>query len=334
MAKIKDIADATGFSLTTVSRVLNHDKAFNVSDETRIKILSTAENLNYTPPARRQKNIQKSMSLNLALVYWYSQTDELTDPYYLSIRMSIESHCQQTNINLQKYHLGTTGLLALDFSNVSGVIALGKFSEQELEHLYSLNQNIILVDCYTPHYNIDVVTSDLKGATKQILQHLHDKNITQIGFMCGVEKTLDGQELIDVRLLTYRKHMQQNKLFNPNHVYLGEFSADSAYELMSDIITKDQLLDAYIVASDSMAIGCLKALNEHKVSVPDKVSIISYDNISLSQYTIPSLSTVDMNTAFMGKTAVETLVERLESNRLISKKIMIPTKLIQRGSSV
>lgn len=65
-------------------------------------------------------------------------------------------------------------------------------------------------------------------------------------------------------------------------------------------LSKDHLLDAYIVASDAMAIGCLKALNENNIKVPDVVSIISYDNISLAQYTIPSLTTIDMNTKHMG----------------------------------
>ena len=65
MAKIKDIADLTGYSITTISRVLNQDKNFNVSDETRLKIMATAEKLNYVPLSKRNKTTKKNTSLQL-----------------------------------------------------------------------------------------------------------------------------------------------------------------------------------------------------------------------------------------------------------------------------
>ena len=100
MAKIKDIADLTGFSITTVSRVLNQDKNFNVSDETRLKIMATAEKLNYVPLSKRNKSSKKNITLTIGLVYWYSVAEEITDPYYMSIRLAIENHCQLHNIKI------------------------------------------------------------------------------------------------------------------------------------------------------------------------------------------------------------------------------------------
>jgi len=107
----------------------------------------------------------------------------------------------------------------------------------------------------------------------------------------------------------------------------GLYTADGTY-------VGDSSFDAYIVASDAMAIGCLKALNENNIKVPDVVSIISYDNISLSQYTIPSLTTIDMNTKHMGETALDLLIERVNNDREIAKKVTIPTRLIKRASSL
>ena len=102
MAKIKDIADLTGFSITTISRVLNQDKNFNVSDDTRLKIMATAEKLNYVPLSRRNKTTKKTSGLTIGLVYWYSVAEEITDPYYMSIRLAIENQCQVQNIKLEK----------------------------------------------------------------------------------------------------------------------------------------------------------------------------------------------------------------------------------------
>lgn len=334
MAKIKDIADLTGYSITTISRVLNQDKNFNVSDETRLKIMATAEKLNYIPLSKRNKTTKKTSSLTIGLVYWYSVAEEITDPYYMSIRLAIENYCQDHNINLAKIYLPTKSFEEVASMNLDGLIALGKYSTDEVENLYEINQNLVLVDCYSKHYNIDVVMADLKEATKDIINYLLEVNLKSIGFICGIEKTLDGQELLDIRLTTYINQMTKSKRFNQNHVHLGAFTADSGYEIMSEIIKNDQLLDAYIVASDAMAIGCLKALNENNIKVPDVVSIISYDNISLSQYTIPSLTTIDMNTKHMGETAMELVTERLSTGREIAKKVTIPTRLIQRSSSI
>ncbi|MGL4336662.1 MAG: LacI family DNA-binding transcriptional regulator [Turicibacter sp.] len=334
MAKIKDIADLTGFSITTVSRVLNQDKNFNVSDETRVKIISVAEELNYLPPSKRNKAPKKDSVLSIGLIYWYSLQEEISDPYYMAIRLAMENYCQSKNIKLQKIYLPSKSFEDIKSLQLDGLIALGKYSESEIENLREINQNIVLVDSWSKHYNIDVVIADLKEATKDIIAYLMNQQIEKIGFICGIEETLDGEELLDFRLLTYTKEMQKRRLFNQNHIHLGKFTADSGYELMSDIIARDALLEAYIVASDSMAIGCLKALNENNIKVPDVVSIISYDNISLSQFTIPSLTTIDMNTKHMGETAIELMTERISNDREIAKKVTIPTKLIHRDSSL
>ncbi|HAX73309.1 MAG TPA: LacI family transcriptional regulator [Firmicutes bacterium] len=334
MAKIKDIAQLTGFSITTVSRVLNQDKSFNVSDETRLKIMTVAEELNYLPPSKRHKVGKTESVMNIGLVYWYSVEDELTDPYYLSIRLAIEKHCEEQGIHLHKCYLKSKSLDELKDLNVEGIIALGKYSDQELQTLHDKFPHIVLVDCWTNHYNIDVVVGDLKNATRQIINHFKSQQFKSIGFICGVEKTLDGEELLDIRLVTFSKEMKKTKDFNQYDIKLGKFTADSGYDIMSSIIASDALLDCYIVASDAMAMGCLKALNEHHIRVPDVVSIISYDNISLSQYTIPSLSTIDMNTKHLGTTAMELMKERLTNDREIAKKVMIPTNLILRDSSL
>ena len=333
MAKIKDIADLTGFSITTISRVLNQDKNFNVSDDTRLKIMTATEKLNYVPLSRRNKTIKKTSALRIGLVYWYSIAEEITDPYYMSIRLAIENQCQAQNIKLEKIYLPTKSFEEIKTMNLDGLIVLGKYSTNEINQLYEINPHLVLVDCYSKHYHIDVVIADLTEATRDIINYLLEVNLGSIGFICGIEKTLDGEELLDLRLTAYIDEMTKLKRFNQNHVYLGSFTADSGYEMMSKIIKQNKLLDAYIVASDAMAIGCLKALNENNIKVPDTVSIISYDNISLAQYTIPSLTTIDMNTKHMGDTAIELMIERIKNDRDIAKKVTIPTRLIKRSSS-
>jgi len=115
---------------------------------------------------------------------------------------------------------------------------------------------------------------------------------------------------------------------------MGSFSVSDGYELMKQAIAehKDQLPSAFFLGNDSMAIGALKALHEAQISVPDQVSVIGVNDISVSKYLHPPLSTVEIFTEVMGETAVDLLLERLD-DRKISKQVILSTKLIIRESS-
>ena len=335
MTKLKDIADATGFSIATISRVLNQDQAFSVTDETRLSILSAAERLDYKGSGRRHQAVTTSDDTNqvqttIGLAYWYSTADEIIDPYYLSIRLAIKAYCDAHGIELKLFYLLEDRYEDIKIAALDGLIALGKYSRSEVEQLQTLNQHFVLVDCYSKHPEIDVVMVDLKEATKDIIKYLNGIDIFEIGFIGGIEGTLDGKVLIDQRLKTFLKYEKANH----DTIYQGAFHADAGYEIMSGIIKQGDIQPAYIVASDAIAIGCLKALNEHHIKVPEEVSIISYNNITLAQYTIPALTTVDLNTNHLGTTAAETLYERIKTNRRLAKKIFIPTELIKRESSL
>lgn len=331
MATLKDIAEKVGVSIATVSRVLNQDKTFNVSETTRLEILKAAEELRYN--IRQKKESLRVHNTLIGLIYWYTEAQELNDPFYLSIRMCIENECKEQKIELENIHLDCK-----DFSNLidkpyDGFIILGKYSQQIIEQIYNINNNIVVVSTDLYHYNIDVVNPDLEHATKAIIDYYFSQGLTNIGFITGIEETFDGVEVLDPRLKTYREEMIKRNAYNSQNVSIGKFTADSGYEMMSTIIKQDRLLEAYIVGSDSIALGCLKALNENNIKVPDATKIFSYNNTSFSQFTIPALSTVELNAQLMGMTAVQLIIERIMTNRMIGKRVYIPTKLIIRESA-
>ena len=104
MATIKDIAGQAGVSVATVSRVLNYDSSISVADETRRKIFEAAENLNYTKHMKNTKG--KGRPKKIALVHWYSESKELEDLYYLSIRMGDENYVPDKKIELVRVFEG------------------------------------------------------------------------------------------------------------------------------------------------------------------------------------------------------------------------------------
>jgi len=335
MAKLKDIADATGFSVATVSRVLNHDHSFNVPEETRLKVLRTAKRLNYVAINRRprydfsEKEESAKEKIRVGLAYSYSPSDEIIDPYYLSIKSAIGESCEESDIDLKVFYLHERKYDDIKNGNLDGLIALGKYSDYEIKALHGLHENFVLVDCYTEHPDIDVVIVDLKAATKDIIQNLNQSGITSIGFIGGIESTIDGKVIEDIRFKTFTKHDGADL----DAVYLGRMTADSGYEIMNNIIKSGNMKSAYIISTDMIALGCLKALNEHGVKIPEHVSIVSFNNNVFSEFTVPALTTVDLNTHYLGLAATETVLERIKNKRKLGKKIFIPTQLIKRKTT-
>ena len=165
MTTIKDIANQAGVSIATVSRVLNFDDTLNVTDSTKQRIFEAAEELNYVK--KKEKNIKKS-TYKVAIANWYTEKEEVLDPYYLSIRMAIEKKCASENIEVVKLSPFFTTYI----KEVDGIIAIGKFGHMEVEKLKTVSRNIVFVDSSPESEVYDSVVCDLKYATINILNYL------------------------------------------------------------------------------------------------------------------------------------------------------------------
>jgi len=324
MAKLKDIANMTGFSVATVSRVLNHDDSFNVSEKTRTKVLDAAAKLNYLTLAQRKRD-----KILIGLAYWYTSADEMIDAHYLSIRSSIEEHCDANDVELKLFYLHEKNMDDMQQAHLDGLIALGKYSETELKRLKQLNNNFVLVDCDTDLPEIDVVMVDLTAATKQAIAHIEERGITSMGFIGGIESTLDGEIVTDYKFET----VKNVAAVDAQSIYLGRLTPESGYDIMKNIIKSNALKQAYIVATDVIAIGCMRALSEHQIRVPNDVSIVSFNNMYISKYLVPALTTVDLNAEQLGIAAIETMLERIKNKRTIAKKTLLPTELMVRETT-
>lgn len=328
MATIKDIAERAGVSIATVSRVLNYDSTLSVSDETKKKIFQTAEELSY-----RKKSERRTSTYQIALVNWYTEEEELDDLYYMSIRLGVEKRCEFHKLQTRKVSLNE--MAAIRGEEMNGVIAIGKFSQKQAEELRTVTENIVFVDCSPDEDFYDSVVSNFERATINVIDYFLKHGHHKIGFIGGKETYKDDHvDIADPRQVTFESYLKQKQLLDPSYVYMGSFSVNDGYKLMKQAIKDhgDNLPTAFFVGNDSMAIGCLRALHEENIPVPEKVSIIGVNDISVSKYVFPALSTVKVYTEFMGETAVDLLLERM-TDRKIAKKVIISTQLEIRNSS-
>lgn len=331
MATLKDIAKLAGVSIATVSRVLNHDSSLIVTEETRKKIFEIADKLHYKTVKQRNRNLDKR--IKIGVIHWYSEKEELGDPYYLSIAKGIEKESLRKRIEVVTIFNNGDRYFVNDMNNLDGVIAIGKFSQEDVEEFVAYSENIVFADYSPNEKKYDSVVVELGKAADEVLNYISKMGHNRIGFIGGREYIGKKKEPIeDEREKTYTDFMKKRGLYDPEAVYIGRFTSEDGYNLMKKAIEKGDKSTAFFVASDSMAMGAIQALYESSIKVPDDVSIVGFNDIPTSRYLIPPLTTVRVYTEFMGATAIDLLLERINEDRKIPKKVVLPVELIERES--
>lgn len=326
MSTIKDVAAMAGVSITTVSRILNFDEELNVTEDTKKKIFEAAEKLDYISKKRRN---EKGKKTKIGIVNWYTSGEELKDPYFLSIRMAIEGECAERNIEYVYINLNHES----EYKNIDGLIALGKFGSKAVKKMKKISDNIVFVDSYDENLIADAVIIDYEGGTRSALEYLYSCGHRTIGYMGGRECVDNGAVgLKDLREETYINFMKEIKNYNEEYVSVGKYSPEDGYKLMKEVLKKKNFPSAFFIASDPMAIGAYKAINEEGFKIPEDISIVGFDDIYVSQYMSPSLTTIKVYTDYMGKNSVQALIARIHDKDEWCKRIVIPTKLIKRSS--
>ncbi len=331
MATITEIAQKTNVSIATVSRVLNYDKSLSISEEKRKLILETADNLDYQPPKRKKQNLKKP--LTIGLIHWYTMQQELDDTYYLSIRLGIERTCYERQIELVKIFKTNNDFDIDHIKPLDGVIAVGKFSDEDVKLFDEKFPIVVFVDSSPEETKFDSVVIDFESSMVKAIDYVLSLGHKKIGYIGGREFIGKNMKALgERREIVFKEYLQQKNLFDERNVHVGSFTIESGYTLMKQAIEQNHLPSAFIIASDGMAIGLMKAAYEAGIRIPSDLSIVGFNDITQSQYTIPPLTTIKVYKEFMGQTAVDLLIEKALGSRTISKKITIPTELVIRES--
>jgi len=331
VATLKDIADQAGVSTATVSRVLNYDKTLSVADETRKRIFRVAEALNYKKGPHVDV-MNPELSLHFGVVSPLSEIAELDDPYYLSIRMGIENMCSEMGIQLTT-RLNFVGKQD-DLGNYDGIIAISRFEDSEIAQLERGSDKLVFVDFEPAHHRGDVIVLNHEQAIDDVIGFFKGCGYDQIAFVGGHDRIhSSGRELMDKRLTYFKRNQIARGNYREDWVMIGEFTLDDGYNSMKSLLELADRPKAVFAASDALALGAMKAVADAGLEVGKDIAIIGFDDIPAAQYVEPPLSSVMVRTEFMGRHAVQMLVERIKTGRKLPLKIVVPTDLIVRGSS-
>ena len=126
--------------------------------------------------------------------------------------------------------------------------------------------------------------------------------------------------------------MKRKGLYKLSDLYIGRITPDDGYTLAQSMLKRRRLPSAVFIANDLLVIGAMRAFHEHGVKIPHDISIVGFNDNDFSRYLMPALTTVKVHTEWMGKEAVNLLLERLNSARSIAKKVILPAELVIRES--
>ena len=334
MATIKDIAEKAGVSQSTVSRVLNLDETLSVSENTRSRIFRIAEDLHYQKKSHKTAPQPVEDSHKIVIFEWYTREEELDDLYYYAIRIGLERQAQELGYEIIRIFSKDDWSL---MKEADGIIALGKFSPKTIQDLESYGKPLIFVDSNTLYLGHSCVTTDLEDSVIMVLDHFLEKGHEEIGLLVGREQTADATPLqMDPRQRSFQQYLTAKGFYQERFVAVGEFSTESGYQLMEQLIQGlgNDLPTAFFMASDALAVGALRSLQEHQIAIPDRVSIISSNDTSIAKYVFPALSTVTVYTEEMGKQAIQMLRQIFQGAQpSVPYMVKLATKLTIRDSS-
>lgn len=325
MATIKDIAQKAGVSPATVSRVLNYDPDLSVSKETEQKVFEIAEALNYT----KHKNKRRESAV-LRLVQWYDSEEELADLYYLAIRLGIEKRAEELNIRLIKEQLSE-----LSDTETQGTIAVGKFDQAQMKQLNKLNEELLFVDFDGLALGINSLVVDFSQGVQLIIDQFIKEKHERIGILSGMEYTKGSRhEIDDPRFLVFREYLTRLKLYNEADHLQGAFTIEGGYTAMKTYLeSHTDYPTAFFASSDALAIGAMRAIQGHGLRIPEDISVIGFNDVSVAKYVTPALTTVKVYTEWMGELAVSTILELIQEKAPVPRKITVGTELILREST-
>ncbi|KQL18416.1 LacI family DNA-binding transcriptional regulator [Cytobacillus solani] len=328
MANIQQVAEKAGVSVATVSRVLNH--AASVSTKTRLKVENAIKELNYEP-SMLGRNLRNSES-RLLLVLLPS----ISNPFYTEIINGIQNTAIANSYNILLCETDSNPQRENIYFNMiknklaDGVISMDPtVNRQKLTELAE-SHPVILCSEYDEGGSVPFVTIDSELAAYQAVKHLIRLGNKKIALINSDEKFLYARQ----RRSGYERALKEFDLpIREEWIYhTRDLEFQNGVQAMRMLLELEEKPTAVFAVSDTLAIGALKGINGSGLHVPNDLAIIGFDNISFSNMTNPTLTTVSQPMYKMGVTAANMLIMSIKGEQVES--VVLDHDLIIRESTM
>ena len=331
MTTIKEIAYESGYSPATVSRLLNNDPNLSITADTKNKILEIANKLGYW-----KDHQEKRIRPTIALLYRVNNKEQIQDEYFTSLKEALISTVEHESLKMKTYYNIDDLIEHADL--FQGFIGVGadEIEQSKLETLHKVLPNGVFVDTNPAPELFDSIRPNLALTVKNAINLFIEKCFQIFGFIGGDGLKHDHIQERDIRAVAFSEYVRSlDKKSHPMFVN-GPFSVDNGYQLGKEVLKKckNNLPEAFLVASDTLAVGVLQAFNEENVIVPRDTQILSINNSNIVKYVSPPLSSYDIDQQEMVDMALRMLTSLIIRPDRAHIDVNMNTNLIVRKSFV
>lgn len=326
------VAKQAGVSPTTVSFVMNNVLSANISEATRERVLNVAQELGYVPHALA-KSLAKGRSDNIGLFLIQPHPQVFADPYIPNIISGIRQAIQADGFRILVEQLKTTTdvdtiLTMLKSGEIAGAIVTQNiWNTKQLKQLQSYP---VVSLAPLEESQINFVAIDHLHGIKQLAHHIHDLDRKPIGVITYASLALNH---IQRRLTVFRETLQEcGDTVDDSYIREGSYQPQSGYEAMDSLLKAHPDIQVVYCMNDMMAVGALSYLNQHRIHVPEEIAIVGYDDIRVSAFLNPPLTTVRAPEVLLGESAGNLLLNLINSQTPDIPQKLLPTQLIIRQS--
>jgi DNA-binding LacI/PurR family transcriptional regulator len=329
-ATIRDVAKQAGVSVATVSRVLN--KSFTVREGTSQKVLAVIEELDYSPsPTARRLSIGRTHTVGVIIPF-------LTLPSFVERLRGVESALAESEYDLVLFSADTPTKVDHYFSELSrrdradGVIIISLHPDEiYVTRFRKSAMPAVLLDAQHPDIS-SIVVDDVAGGYKAT-RHLIELGHTRIAYLSDYLDNPFKFVAMRHRFQGYHQALEEASIsYRPEYQKQGELGGREAVAIAKQMLVEPDRPTAIFAASDIHAVGVLKAAQELNIRVPQDLSVIGFDGIRDSEHL--DITTVCQPLFDSGVVSVNTLLSAINEPSDIPEKIVLPTKLIVRGTTV
>ena len=336
--RLIDIANEAGVSASTVSRILNnkgpHVASKQIQDRVWEIVRRSGYQVNTSARSLRigKKSEESSSRKTIACVY-ARQEVSLNDPFFSAIARGIEEEAYANNYVLKftftMHDLSDLRQIeTLGSIKTRGLAILGQCNRdkfRELQRASGCYRNIIYAGLDNVDLKCDQVLSSGSEAAETAVNHLIGLGHRRIGYLGATEH--------EIRFLGYKTALQSKGLpFDESLAETCEMSCEGGYNSFKSLWLRRSQITAVFCSNDQTAIGAIKAATELHLHIPKDISIIGIDDIELSRFVSPALTTVHIPTIEIGRMAGKLLIDRITDGHSIQMKTYLPSYLIERES--
>jgi len=327
MVTIKEVAKRANTSIATVSRVINNSSY--VKEETRQKVLQAIRELNYQP-LTRQPVVRENQFIGLVV-------PDVSNPFFGKMARGLADAAGKFGYSITLCNIdGICGgehdyLLDLIENRVDGVIYASSHRIREvIKRARQKKIPLVMLDREIKYADINTVTIDNNYGAFVATEHLISLGHKKIAFIGGPKNF----QISEQRRIGYEKALEKYGLsYDEELVYTGIFTMESGFKAMKQLLEDKKSFSALIAANDLMAIGAINCLNQHGISVPDDVSVVGFDDISIASTMEPKLTTVAYPIERISERSLELLMKQISNEDMSPEKITLFPKLVVRGST-